>query len=260
MAAPADYMTPALQRWRQTTSGPLLVIGVGSLPLLLLGLKGDELNEADQRFVNIVNLVLLVAFAVDYFVGLALANPRKHYVRHEWISAAIVFGQAMALVPHLGAGNVVRVAVLARALRGVAIVTRLLAIGGASAKDGRQILRRSALRFSLSLTAFTCLVSAVVFTLAEDVGEGQRVHGFGDALWWSICTVTTVGYGDVYPITPIGRMSGVLTMVVGLSALAVVTAKTAEFLLRVETEPPILGRRLRARRAVRDGAVEQESE
>jgi voltage-gated potassium channel len=64
------------------------------------------------------------------------------------------------------------------------------------------------------------------------VVEGRRVASFFDALWWSTCTLTTVGYGDVYPVTGVGRMVGVLTMVVGVSAFAVVTAKLAEALVR----------------------------
>ena len=58
------------------------------------------------------------------------------------------------------------------------------------------------------------------------------MHSFGDALWSSLATITTVGYGDIFPITPLGRFVGVFTMVVGISTFAVVTAKTAEFLVR----------------------------
>lgn len=77
----------------------------------------------------------------------------------------------------------------------------------------------------------TWLTSAVAFTLVEDVGENGRLHSFFDALWWSSTTITTVGYGDVFPITTAGRLVGVVTMGVGISAFAVVTAKVAEFLV-----------------------------
>jgi voltage-gated potassium channel len=73
---------------------------------------------------------------------------------------------------------------------------------------------------------------SAAFTLLEEVGEGQRVHSFGDALWWSTATVTTVGYGDVSPVTFGGRVTGMFTMVVGISTFAVITAKVAEFLVR----------------------------
>jgi voltage-gated potassium channel len=116
--------------------------------------------------------------------------------------------------------------------RFVAVVFRVVAIGGASASEGRSILRRHAAGFALAVAGLTWLTSAVGFTLVEDVGVNGRLHSFFDALWWSSATITTVGYGDVYPVTAAGRMIGVVTMVVGISTFAVLTAKVAEFLVR----------------------------
>ena len=88
----------------------------------------------------------------------------------------------------------------------------------------------------------TWLTSAAAFTLAEDVGDGEPIDSFFDALWWSTTTITTVGYGDIYPITTAGRIVAGLTMIVGISAFAVVTAKVAEFLVRTppaDTDHPL---------------------
>jgi voltage-gated potassium channel len=121
-------------------------------------------------------------------------------------------------------------------LRAVVVVVRMTLIGGSANRSGREVLRRHAAGFALSLAAFTWLTSAVAFTLVEDVGRTGRVESFFDALWWSTSTITTVGYGDIYPVTHIGRLIAAITMLVGISSFAVVTAKVAEFLVR---EPPI---------------------
>ena len=63
-----------------------------------------------------------------------------------------------------------------------------------------------------------------------------RPHSFFDALWWSLATITTVGYGDIYPVTTAGRIIGGFTMIVGISTFALVTAKIAQFLVR--PDPP----------------------
>ena len=55
------------------------------------------------------------------------------------------------------------------------------------------------------------------------------------ALWWSLSTITTVGYGDMYPVTAAGRIIAGFTMIVGISTFAVVTAKIAQLLLRSES-------------------------
>ena len=230
-------MTPRLVRWRQLTDGPLLVLAIGSLPLLLLELKRAELPHGDRVALDVVNVVVLVAFALDYAVELIVARRRRLYVRREWTSAVIVLSQSLALLPGLAGIGALRALRAARVVRVAAVVVRIIAVGGAAASEGRQVLRRKAARFALTLAAFTWLISAVGFTLAENVGVDGRVHSFGDAMWWSISTITTVGYGDIYPTTALGRLIGAFTMLVGISTFAVVTAKVAEFLVRAgETE------------------------
>ncbi len=82
------------------------------------------------------------------------------------------------------------------------------------------------------MAGLTWITSAVAFTLVEDVGRNGRLHSFFDGLWWSTTTITTVGYGDVFPVTAVGRIVGAFTMVVGISTFAIVTAKVAELLVR----------------------------
>ncbi len=232
MRETADYETPALLRWRRATDVPLLVLAIGSLPLLLLELARSDLTRGDRIFLDAANVIVLVAFAVDYGVELATATKRASYMRREWTSALIVLAQVAALLPGLAGFAVLRALRAGRAWRGLAVLARMVAVGGAAAKEGRGILRRHAAGFALGAAGLTWLTSAVGFTLVEDVGAHGRLHSFFDALWWSSATITTVGYGDVFPVTAAGRMIGVVTMVVGISAFAIVTAKVAEYLVR----------------------------
>jgi voltage-gated potassium channel len=229
-----NYMTPRLATWRRWTDAPLLVLSIGSLPLLLLELDSGELPYSDQMFLTAVNIAVLVAFAVDFVVGIALSTNRLTYVRREWTSLLIVVGQAVAVAGFGPAGSL-RVLRAGRVWRAIAVVSRVVAIGGASARKGRAIVRKHAASFALSTAGFTILTAAVGFTLAEDVGEHGRVHSFFDALWWSTSTTTTVG-SEIHPITAAGRLIAVVTMVVGISAASIVTAKIAEFLVRSSRE------------------------
>jgi len=231
-----DYMTPGIERWRARTDGPLIVLAIGSLPLLLLELARDELTAGDRLFLDIVNLVVFVAFLVNYVVEIALASNRRAYVRHEWLSALIVLAQGFALLPALSVFGVLRGARAVRLVRIIAVMGRLLAIGGITARDGRAMLRRHAASIALGVAGLTWLTAAVGFTMVENVGEGQRLNSFFDALWWSTTTITTVGYGDLYPVTAGGRVIAGMTMVVGISTFGVVTAKVASFLIR--DDPP----------------------
>jgi len=234
-----DYVTPGLERWRRCTDVPLLMIAIGSLPLLLLELERHRMTHSDRIFLDIVNLVVLVAFAVDYAAELLLARPRMAFVRGEWTSLLIVVAQVLALVPGLAGVGALRVLRAGRVWRLVAVLARVAAVGGAVAAEGKQTLRRHAAGFALGTAGVTWLSSAVGFTLAEDVGANGRLHSFFDALWWSSATITTVGYGDVYPVTAAGRIIGVFTMVVGISTFAIITAKVAEFLVRTRATDDI---------------------
>jgi voltage-gated potassium channel len=226
-----DYVTPAMARWRAVTDVPLLVLAIGSLPLLMLEFIREDLTRADRITLDVINLVVLVAFALDYLFELAVASNRRSYAQHEWPSLLIVVAQALAVLPALAGFGVLRVLRAGRAWRGLATGFRAFAAGSVMAREGRAALRRHAASLALGVAGFTWITSAVAFTLAEDVGEGHRIDSFYDALWWSSATITTVGYGDVFPVTTVGRLVGVVTMVVGISTFAVVTAKVAQFLV-----------------------------
>jgi voltage-gated potassium channel len=68
---------------------------------------------------------------------------------------------------------------------------------------------------------------AVIVYLFERHAPGSNIHTLGDAVWWSFVTVTTVGYGDFYPVTPWGRITACFIMGTGLLTLAVITAQVA---------------------------------
>jgi voltage-gated potassium channel len=219
-----------VERWRKQTDTPLTIIAIGSLPVLFLHFVSDRLSSLDKKFILIVDLVVLAAFLVDYLVELTLATHKVKYIRAEWLNAIVTIAQVVALLPSLGIAGIFRAA---RGFRLVLTLARVFGIGAsASQNDGRRLLQEKAASLAFGLAGFTCLTSAVAFTIAEDVGQGRKIDSFFDALWWSSSTITTVGYGDIYPVTAIGRLIAIFTMLVGISTLAVVTARIAKFLIR----------------------------
>lgn len=225
-------VSQGLASWRRWTDIPLLILAIGSLPLLLLEVVSHRLSPTDQRFLLGVNVAVFVAFLVDYLCELWLTEQKVQYVRSQWSSLVIVLAQLVALLPSLGIFGILRAA---RALRVFSTIARVVGIGSASRDEGKRFFREKAASLAFGVAGFTLVTSAVAFTIAEDVGEGRRVGSFFDALWWSAATITTVGYGDIYPITAAGRVIAVFTMIVGISTLAVVTARIAQFLIRTDT-------------------------
>jgi len=91
----------------------------------------------------------------------------------------------------------------------------------------RSVFRRGHLTRFLTAAAVLVLNGAVIVYLFERHAPGSNIHTLGDAVWWSFVTVTTVGYGDFYPVTVGGRVTACLIMGTGLLTLAVVTAQVA---------------------------------
>ena len=91
----------------------------------------------------------------------------------------------------------------------------------------RSMFRRGHLAWFLLAATVLVLNCAVIVYLLERHAPGSNIHTLGDAVWWSFVTVTTVGYGDFYPVTTGGRVTACIIMSTGLLTLAVVTAQVA---------------------------------
>jgi len=86
-----------------------------------------------------------------------------------------------------------------------------------------------------SSAALLVFVGALAVLDVEQWAPDARITTFGDALWWATATITTVGYGDMYPVTAIGRLVATALMMSGIAVLGVVTASIASWLVqRVE--------------------------
>ena len=80
---------------------------------------------------------------------------------------------------------------------------------------------------ALGATVLLMVVASVAVLDAERGHPGSTIQTYGDALWWSAVTATTIGYGDVYPVTASGRIVAFGLMLVGISMIGVVTASIA---------------------------------
>jgi voltage-gated potassium channel len=91
----------------------------------------------------------------------------------------------------------------------------------------RSMFRRGNLSRFLLAASVLVLNGAIIVYLFERHAPRSNIHTLGESLWWSAVTVTTVGYGDFFPVTIPGRITAGLIMGIGLLTLAVVTAQVA---------------------------------
>ena len=106
------------------------------------------------------------------------------------------------------------------------------------------IVGRTVFTYVLGVAVMAIGLGAIAALDAEQDAKGANIVTFGDALWWAATTVTTVGYGDRFPITAEGRVIAIALMVVGIAMVGAVTASIAAWMVAQvqqdrsqETEP-----------------------
>jgi voltage-gated potassium channel len=178
------------------------------------------LAQPDEGVYRTINLAIWGVFVVDYLLRLAFSGDRKAFMRRNVIDL-------IAIMPAdvFRAARALRVLRLLRLLRSAAVLWRVSA-------TVRAIMGTNGLSWVLAVTGVVIVLGAgAVLAVEPDMGD------FGDALWWSIVTSTTVGYGDLAPETIVGRLVAVVLMVVGIGALGMITGSIATHFIHGRQSP-----------------------
>jgi voltage-gated potassium channel len=209
----------ALERFERATELPLLILALAMIPLILVPLVVD-LDGAAEAAVIGADWFIWAVFAFEYIVRLALTDQRARFVRREWPDLLIVVLPFLRPLRIMRSARALRLLRLARLAAALTVVTR----------EGRRLLTRHKLHYAL-LTTMVMIVACALLVHAVEEGHGGSIDTVGDALWWAITTVTTVGYGDTFPVTPAGRGIAALLMATGIALFGVLTANLAALLV-----------------------------
>lgn len=199
------------------TELPLLVLSVAIIPLLVIPILFDVSAGVDRALLT-VDWTIWAVFALELAAKTYLAPRRIRYLTTHWLDVVIV------AVPFLRPLRVVRSARALRILRAGRAVTFL----SRSIVVGRHIATEHGLQYALLVGGVLIVASAGMVTVFEH-NAGGNINDFGTALWWASTTVTTVGYGDTFPVTPEGRGVAVFLMLVGITLFSLLTATIAAF-------------------------------
>lgn len=164
-----------------------------------------EINPIMQKYLDAIQWVSWVAFALDLIVGFLRATEKQKYLKTHPLEIAAV------VLPFL------RPLRLLRIISFGSLVIQKVAIGRSFGITIRVFIT----------TLFLTYIAAVQITLIERVELNSNIKTFGDGFWWAITTVTTVGYGDRFPVTTEGRFLAVGLMIMGISLLGVISATIA---------------------------------
>jgi voltage-gated potassium channel len=158
---------------------------------------------------DIVNWGIWLVFLAELVAILRVTENRWRWLVEHPLEPLVVVLTPPFLPASLQAARVLRLFRLLRLLR-VAQIARRMTAG-------------SAVRYASVLAALTVLGGGAAFASAEDTELSTW-----DGVWWALTTMTTVGYGDLYPHTTAGRLIAMTVMLVGIGFVAILTATIAE--------------------------------
>jgi voltage-gated potassium channel len=208
-----------------------LIVGLVILSFLFLALETEPVLQAVpgwQQAFGIFNITVIVIFALEYVARVWCAGIDPQYRglggRLRYVTQFYSIADLLAFLPELvlmalGHGSsllVLRVLRLARLVKIARFIPAFEALGAAVRRASSLLLT------SLALAVTLVYVAAVLLYFVEGVG-GEQQEAFASiprAIWWSVATLTTVGYGDVYPITPLGRFCAGIIAIAGIGVVA----------------------------------------
>jgi voltage-gated potassium channel len=193
-------------------------LGMGFLAILYVavGFALDDPRASGIALLAPFEIVLTVVFVAEFASRFAASRDRRRYLRGHWIDV-------LALIP------------VARGLR-IARLLRVLRLTRFFAGTYRSIVRAERMRGAegialvvIGWTAVTVICCVALYAVEGDINP--NIHSPVDALWWGVTTITTVGYGDVTPMTNEGRLVAGALMVLGIGLFGSITAIATNTLL-----------------------------
>ena len=172
--------------------------------------------RAPSPGLELVELAITGVFVAEFATRFVAAHDRVQYLRGHWIDL-------VALTPPIRAARVLRLLRLLRLVRAFAGVYRaVLHLQGMASHRGLAWL---------VVAWLAVMVICSIALYAAEHGINKAIDSPFDALWWGIVTLSTVGYGDVYPITPEGRLAAMVLMLLGIGLFSAITATATSYMI-----------------------------
>jgi voltage-gated potassium channel len=195
---------------------PMLVAALLVIPVIAV--EQSNAGEPWRSIAGALNWAVWVAFAIELIVMLVVVPDKWGWLRSHPLEVVIVLLTPPFLPSSLQALRALRVLRLLRLLRLAQLARRTFSLDG--------------LRYAALLAVLAAVAGGYAYSAAE-TGQDSPPSVW-DGVWWATTTMTTVGYGDEYPTTTLGRVYAIGLMLVGIGFIAILTGAIAERFLSGE--------------------------
>ena len=178
------------------------------------------LSDEVTVLLNYVDNVICIIFLVDFAIRFKKANNKLVFMKWGWIDLI----SSIPYIDFLRAGRVLRLIRLIRVFRAFK-ATKLIF------EHINRNKKQSALT-SVALISFLMVIFSSIAILQFEKDVNSNIKTAEDAIWWSYVTITTVGYGDKFPITTEGRIIGAVLMTMGVGIFGTFTALVSSWFIQ----------------------------
>lgn len=187
--------------------------------IILLAIESlVSVSEDTLIGIYIADLIICVVFGVEFIQRLRGSRSKSRFLKTNGF-------EILAMIPAIGIyalGTIPMIAVAFRSLRLIRVVRVILLLARMRRVMSRssRFVQRSNLFAMLSITVIIVFIGAFAALVLDSGTPNTQITNFSDAVWWSISTVTTVGYGDIVPRSIAGRIMGMFLMIIGIGVMA----------------------------------------
>jgi len=229
--------TEAVRRPEHGNAYNIFILVLTILSLAIMVLLVLPIPDNVFQILWVYDNVICVVFLADFAYNMRLARPSREYFIHQrgWLDL-------LGSIPSLGIFKFTALLRLARLSR-LARIARLMS--GNKKKELIEDVVKNRSQYAVFITLFAGLLVLVVSSvlvlefetvMTPPAGKEPNITTGGDALWWSFVTITTVGYGDYYPVTQLGRIVGIFVMFSGVGIIGALASILASVLVPDPTD------------------------
>lgn len=211
-----------MKKYSKFYSYSIVFLALISISLVILDFS-NILNISERPYSYIDNSILII-FALDYLVRFYKSDNKLVFFKRN------IF-DLIAIIPFDSVFSFFRVARVFRLAKigRLAKIARVIGVTGKLTRNTKTFLSTNGFFKIIYVSIVLIVISSLTYSYAENVP-------YIDAFWWALVTTTTVGYGDISPATPLGRLAAIILMFLGIGFIGMLTSTITEFFNKTDKE------------------------
>ncbi|NYT13913.1 MAG: potassium channel family protein [Candidatus Methanofastidiosa archaeon] len=199
---------------------PMIIFGILVLPVLYIQMTST--NPLLRSIAFVIDVLIWLAFLIEFVTLISVTKDKNRYVKTNWLNLAIIVLSPPLPLRALPGFEALRIIRVLRVLRVFVVLSR-------GTKGFKKFYAKNSINYVLYLTVILVFICGFIFSIFE------KGKSFFDGIWWAIETVSTVGYGDIAPLTPAGRALGIVLIFLGIGFMSMLTAAISAYFVEKDS-------------------------